>query len=82
MEIQQIVPYFLSAITIYMFLLAGNKKKHTWLVGLFNQGLWLFWIVLTGTWGLLPMNIALWVVYYRNNAKWKLAKQTVIKESR
>lgn len=74
MNAKTIIPYILSAITIYMFVLAGNKKKHTWLVGLGNQALWLIWIVISGTWGLLPMNIALWFVYLRNHLKWKPAK--------
>jgi len=53
-----------------MFLLAGNKKKSAWAVGLLNQALWLVWIIEIGSWGLLPMNIALWVVYSRNYIKW------------
>lgn len=64
------LPYLLSAITIYMFLLAGNKRKSAWLVGLTNQALWLIWIVLSQSWGLVPMNIALWIVYTRNYFKW------------
>lgn len=64
------LPYLLSAITIYSMLLAGNKKRGAWLVWLVNQLLWLVWIVLSGAWGLLPMNIALWVVYARNYIKW------------
>ncbi len=65
------LPYLLSAITIYSMLLAGNKKKGAWAVGLVNQFLWLIWIFLTATWGLLPMNIALWIVYARNYLKWE-----------
>jgi hypothetical protein len=65
------LPYLLSAITIYSMLLAGNKKKGAWLVGLINQFLWLIWIFTTGAWGLIPMNLALWVVYSRNYIKWK-----------
>ena len=64
------LPYLLSAITIYSMLLAGNKRKGAWAVGLVNQLLWLIWIILTSTWGLLPMNIALWLVYGRNYLKW------------
>ncbi|PCJ24092.1 MAG: hypothetical protein COA96_10125 [SAR86 cluster bacterium] len=64
------LPWLLSAITIWMTLLAGNMHKSAWLVGLGNQGLWLIWIVATGTWGLIPLNIALWVVYGRNHLKW------------
>jgi len=51
-------------------LLAGNKKRGAWAVALANQFLWLIWIFLTATWGLLPMNIALWIVYTRNYVKW------------
>lgn len=64
------LPWLLSAITIYSMLLAGNKRKGAWLVGLCNQALWLVYIVLTQAWGLLPMNLALWVVYGRNYFKW------------
>lgn len=64
------LPYLLSANTIYSMLLAGNKKKNAWFFGLLGQLLWLIWILLTKTWGLLPMNIALWVVYGRNYFKW------------
>lgn len=69
--IAKYLPYLLSAITIYSMLLAGNKKQSAWLVGLINQLLWLLWIFVTGTWGLIPMNICLWVVYARNYIKWK-----------
>ena len=68
---KEIIPYILSAITIYMFLLAGNKKRSAWIVGLFNQALWLTWIIIIQAWGLLPMNIALWIVYTRNYWKWR-----------
>lgn len=65
------LPYILSGNTIYMMLLAGNQKKNAWAFGLAGQLLWLVWIVLTKNWGLLPMNIALWIVYGRNYLKWK-----------
>lgn len=65
------LPWILSFITIYTMYMAGNKNKSTWLVGLMNQALWLLWICVTGTWGLLPMNGALWVVYARNHIKWR-----------
>lgn len=68
--VQQYLPWLMSAITIYMTLLAGNKHRKAWVLGLFNQLLWLIWIVATGTWGFLPMNIALWAVYARNHFKW------------
>lgn len=64
------LPWLLSAITIYTMFLAGDRKKYTWLIGLGNQALWLVWIVASAAWGLLPMNIALWIVYTRNHFKW------------
>jgi hypothetical protein len=68
-----LLPHLLSAITIWTNLLAGNKSPRAWLVGLGNQALWLFWIVLSGNYGFLWMNLALWVVYYRNHLKWRLS---------
>lgn len=70
--IRDYLPWLLSAITIYMTLLAGNLSRHAWLVGLGNQALWLVWIVVTGTWGLIPLNVALWIVYARNHLKWRV----------
>lgn len=66
------LPWLLSAITIWMTLLAGNLHRNAWLVGLGNQLLWLVWIIATGTWGLIPLNIALWIVYARNHFKWRV----------
>lgn len=71
--IRNYLPWLLSAITIYMTILAGNQSRHAWLVGLVGQALWLMWIIATGSWGLLPMNLALWVVYARNHMKWRTA---------
>lgn len=64
------MPWVMSCITIWMTLMAGNKHPKAWLVGLFNQLLWLVWILLSGSFGFLPMNIALWIVYGRNHWKW------------
>lgn len=64
------LPWLLSVITIYMTVLAGNKTSWAWLLGLVNQALWLGWIVAAEAWGLIPMNIALWIVYARNHLKW------------
>ena len=68
--IKDYLPFLMSAITIYTMFLAGDKKKYTWIVGLVNQLLWLTWIITIQAWGLLPMNIALWVMYTRNHLKW------------
>ena len=64
------LPWLLSAITIWMTVMAGNKHRSAWLIGLVNQALWLGWIVASSAWGLRHMNLALWVVYGRNHLKW------------
>lgn len=64
------LPWLLSVITIYMTILAGNKHPKAWLFGIVNQALWLAWIIASETWGLIPMNVALWAVYARNHWKW------------
>lgn len=74
--IQNYLPWLLSAVTIWMTLLAGNKTRWAWAVGLGNQALWLIWIIAVGAWGLLPMNLALWVVYTRNHIKWSKEEPT------
>ena len=68
------LPYLLSAITVYIYLLAGNKDKKVWVVALASQVLWLIWIVAVKSWGLLPGNIALWIVFFRNYFKWEKEK--------
>jgi hypothetical protein len=65
------LPWLLSAISIWQTVLAGNLNRNAWLIGLFNQVLWLIWIILSKNWGLLPMNIAMWIVYIRNHRKWR-----------
>lgn len=67
------MPWLLSVITIYMTVLAGNKTRWAWAIGICNQALWLIWIVASQSWGLLPMNAALWIVYGRNHLKWMRA---------
>lgn len=71
--IREYLPWLLSAITIYMTVLAGNKTRWAWLVGLANQALWLTWIVASSAWGLLPMTAALCFVYARNHLMWSRA---------
>lgn len=68
---KQLVPLALSAITLWGMWLAGSKNPKGWTVGLVNQVLWFVFILMFGAWGLLPLNVALVVVYSRNLRKWK-----------
>jgi hypothetical protein len=65
------VPWLLSAISLYHMFLAGNIHRYTWLVALTNQAFWLIWIVVSANWGLLPLNIGMWIVCTRNHFKWR-----------
>ena len=65
------LPWLLSALTIYSAVLAGDKKPAAWTVGVANQFLWATWIVASETWGMLPMNVVLAVIFARNLVKWR-----------
>lgn len=64
------LPWLMSCMTIWMTLLAGNNHPRAWAVGLINQIFWITWIIASQTWGLIPMSIALAIVYARNHFKW------------
>ena len=66
-----LLPYALSLLTIVVMVLAGQKDKRAWLLGLANQALWLVFIWHTKSWGLLVLLAALVVVYSRNYLRWK-----------
>lgn len=65
------LPWLLSAVTIWMMVLAGNTRLSAWKVGLFNQALWAVWIVLTSAWGLVPLTLVMTAVCLRNWHKWR-----------
>lgn len=65
------LPWLLSLVTIASVWMAGDKRRHAWSLGVANQGLWLVWIIASGTWGLLPMTIVLGIVCGRNYLKWQ-----------
>ncbi len=64
------LPWIMSAMTITSAWMAGSKHRATWAVSIANQALWLTWICLSQTWGLLPMNAAMWFIAIRNHVRW------------
>jgi len=64
------LPWFLSLITIWLNILAGEKKQSAWLVGLVGQLLWSVWIIVSENYGFVPLNIMLWLIYARNHYLW------------
>lgn len=63
-------PWVLSCLTIILTMLQGDKYKNAWLLTLINQALWLAWILLSKTYGFLPLNISMWIICFRNHLKW------------
>lgn len=68
---RQLVALATSGLTLYGMWLAGSHRWQGWLVGLLNQAVWFAFIVAFDAWGLLPLNLALVVVYSRNIRAWR-----------
>jgi len=62
-------PWILSCFTIWTFFLAGDQNRHTWRVGLVSQLFCMTCIYTTGSWGLIPGNVGLTIVFIRNELK-------------
>jgi hypothetical protein len=68
--------WLMSALTIYAMWQAGNKSRLGWIVGLLNQVLWAAYIFDRREFGLIPMNVAMCLVYARNLRKWSYEQRT------
>jgi hypothetical protein len=66
----QLIPLVTSLVTIVQMWAAGSHKVWAWPLGLANQVLWFAFIVTFEAWGLLPLMLALIVVYTRNWRYW------------
>lgn len=65
------LPWLISGLSIVSTTLVGNKDVRGWGVAIFNQSLWSIWVVASSAWGLIPLNIVLWVLHIRNYRKWR-----------
>jgi hypothetical protein len=65
------IPWFLSAVTILTQWMLGNRDDKAWIISLCSQPLWFLWSVLSHSYGFLPLNLFLTVIYFRNYLKWK-----------
>jgi hypothetical protein len=70
-----LLPYLLSISTVIGVLRQGNKDNLGWYIMLANQSVWLAWILLSGSYGFLLMNIVLWFVSIRNILLWRKASK-------
>lgn len=58
--------WIMSALTVAMLWLAGNRNPLAWRIGLLNQVLWGAFILTTPAYGLIPMWIAITFTHARN----------------
>lgn len=62
--------YLLTAVGLLIFWLAGNKRWEAWLLGLFNQVLWVSYAIATDQYGWIIGAAAYGAMYARNLRKW------------
>jgi hypothetical protein len=62
--------WFLSAIMILFYFLAGNKWKYTWILSFFVNLLWTYYAWDIGQYGLIPSSTILGGVAIYNHFKW------------
>lgn len=65
------LPWLLSALSLVMSVLTGNKWPKAWLFGIGIQCVWVLWILSAKAYGFLPLCLALFVIYARNHFKWR-----------
>ena len=68
---RQLLPLALSANTIALMWLVGNRRVLGWWLAVGGQVGWFAFIVIFRAWGLFPMAVALTVTYVRNLVKWR-----------
>lgn len=60
----------LALVGIAGLVLAGNKKKSGWALGIATQALWMTYAIVTGQYGFILGALAYTYVYARNYMKW------------
>jgi hypothetical protein len=68
--VRQIIPFILSANTLTVMWLVGNKRTLGWTLALIGQTVWFLFIAVFEAWGLLPLAVGLTIVYARNLWNW------------
>jgi hypothetical protein len=70
-QLKQLLPLALSANTIALMWLVGNRRVLGWWLAVGGQVGWFAFIVIFQVWGLIPMAVALTITYVRNLVKWR-----------
>lgn len=61
----------LSLLTLGTAYLVGNKSRLAPVLGLIAEAGWIAWVVTNQHWGLLTLNLSMFVMYMRMYFKWK-----------
>jgi hypothetical protein len=77
--LEQVIPWLLSANTLTLTYLVGNKSNTGWLLGVIGQAMWFLFIFTWQVWGLLPLAVGLTILYARNLVKWHREKNEEVK---
>jgi hypothetical protein len=64
------IELYLSAGTLTLCYLTGDKSKYAPVLGLVMESSWLAYTVKAGLFGLMPLNIGLLILYIRMWYKW------------
>lgn len=72
----QLIPLALSANTIALMWLVGDRRTLGWVLGVAGQAIWFLFIFVFDAYGLLPLAIVLTIVYARNLVKWRRENAT------
>jgi hypothetical protein len=72
--------WILSAMSIAMLWMMGNKSKYGPILGLVNQVAWVWYAVSLEQWGLLPGVAGFTIVHIRNLYKWSKADKDEAKD--
>lgn len=62
--------WVLSAISMIMLWMMGNKNRYAPVVGIFAQILWIYYAISLGQYGLLIGTIGYLIIHIRNTVKW------------
>lgn len=70
MVIEQIWSAMLGVLALTSSVLAGNRARSAWVVGMVSQAGWVGFMLITGNYGFLISITGFTVVYVRNYLKW------------
>ena len=66
--------WFISALMILWYWLAGNKWKYTWHLSVFVNLVWIVYAITIGEYGLIPSSAIIGGIAVRNLILWKGGK--------